>query len=118
MPRVKSTQPVPLILTLVILLGGALALWPHGSPGAAEPDETAAARLLRFPTLSKDAIAFVYAGDVWSVPRAGGLARQITSDPGIELLPHFSPDGKWIAFTGQYDGNRDVYVVSADGGVP
>jgi tricorn protease len=75
-------------------------------------------RLLRFPALSKDSIAFVNGGDIWIAPRAGGLARQLTSDPGLEWFPRFSPDGKWIAFIGQYDGNRDVYLIPSEGGVP
>ncbi len=75
-------------------------------------------RLLRFPALSKYSIAFVYAGDLWSVPRAGGQAKQLTTDPGLEWSPRFSPDGRWIAFTGQYDGNKDVYLIPAEGGVP
>ena len=72
---------------VLIILSVVIAVRLHGSPGAAEPDATAATRLLRFPTLSRDSIAFVYAGDVWSVPRGGGLARQLTSDPGLELFP-------------------------------
>jgi tricorn protease len=120
MRRVPSPRFVSLIVAVpVILLLGFLALvMSQGSPGAAEPDEATSTRLLRFPTLSRDAIAFAYAGDIWSVSRAGGMARQITSDPGIEMFPRYSPDGSMIAFTGQYDGNRDVYVVSAWGGEP
>jgi len=76
------------------------------------------ARLLRFPTLSRESIAFVYAGDLWTAPRSGGQARQLTTDPGLEWLPRYSPDGKWIAFTGKYDGNQDVYVIPAEGGEP
>ena len=74
--------------------------------------------LLRFPTVSKTQIVFNYGGDLWIVGRDGGEARQLTSGVGIEALPHFSPDGSMIAFTGEYDGNRDVFVVSATGGVP
>ncbi len=103
---------------VLIILSLLIALRPHGSPGASEPDESEATRLLRFPALSREAIAFAYAGDIWTVGRSGGLARQITSDPGLELFPRYSPDGRWIAFTGQYDGNRDVYIIAADGGVP
>lgn len=80
-------------------------------------------RLLRQPTISKDHIAFVYANDLWIVDlREGntnlGSARRLTSNDGAETEPHFSPDGKWIAFTGQYDGNTDVYLVPAEGGQP
>ena len=74
--------------------------------------------LVRQPTLSKTQIVFVYAGDLWIVPRGGGEASQLTNGIGDETEPLFSPDGKWIAFTGQYDGNIDVYVVAATGGVP
>jgi tricorn protease len=74
--------------------------------------------LLQRPTLSQTHIAFAYAGDLWSVAREGGEANQLTTGVGIEANPYFSPDGKWIAFTGQYDGNTDVYVISANGGVP
>ncbi len=75
-------------------------------------------RLLRFPAISKDKIAFMYGGDLWLVPTAGGTASRITSHPGRELFPKFSPDGKWLAFTGQYDGNFNVYVMPASGGQP
>ncbi|MBA3913428.1 MAG: PD40 domain-containing protein, partial [Acidobacteriales bacterium] len=75
-------------------------------------------RLMRFPDIYKDKIAFMYGGDLWLVPSAGGTARRITSHPGRELFPKFSPDGRWIAFTGQYDGNFNVYVMPAEGGQP
>src|SRR5271166_2466579 len=74
--------------------------------------------LLQKPTLSKTHIVFVYAGDLWSVPRDGGDAVRITSGAGSETDPAFSPDGTRIAFTGEYDGNIDVFVVPAAGGVP
>jgi len=75
-------------------------------------------RLLRFPAISKDKIAFMYGGDLWLVSSSGGTASRITSHPGRELFPKFSPDGKWLAFTGQYDGNFNVYVMPANGGQP
>lgn len=74
--------------------------------------------LFRSPTLSKNQIAFVFAGDLWIVGRDGGRATRLTIGPGIESHPYFSPDGSLIAFTGEYDGNTDVFVVSANGGVP
>jgi tricorn protease len=74
--------------------------------------------LLRWPTLSRTQIVFSYAGDLWSVPREGGEARRLTTGVGQESGPIFSPDGSQIAFTGQYDGNYDVYVIPADGGMP
>lgn len=74
--------------------------------------------LYQKPTLSKTHIVFVYAGDLWSVPRDGGDAVRLTAGVGIETDPKFSPDGTKVAFTGEYDGNIDVYVVPAAGGVP
>src|SRR5215467_9647996 len=74
--------------------------------------------LLRSPGVSKTRIAFSYGGDLWIVDRDGGEARHLTSDIGIETDPYFSPDGSMIAFTGEYDGNEDVYVVPVAGGIP
>lgn len=74
--------------------------------------------LLRQPTISNEHIAFVYANDLWIVGKDGGDARRLTSNEGMEADPHFSPDGKHIAFTGQYDGNTDVYLIPAEGGQP
>ena len=75
-------------------------------------------RLLRSPTVSATQIAFTYANNVWVVERGGGVARRVTSFQGQTTNPHFSPDGQWIAFTGEYAGNADVYVVPAEGGEP
>jgi len=80
--------------------------------------ETQEGRLMRFPDIYKDKIVFMYGGDLWLASTSGGEAHRITSDPGRELFPKFSPDGKWIAFTGQYDGNFNVYVIPAQGGQP
>ena len=74
--------------------------------------------LFQKPTLSATEISFVYAGDLWVVGRNGGLAQRLTSGAGIETRPYFSPDGTEIAFTGQYDGNVDIFVMPAAGGVP
>ncbi len=74
--------------------------------------------LLQKPTLSKTHIAFSYAGDLWTVGREGGEARRLTSGVGLEFNPLFSPDGTQIAFTGEYDGNIDIYVIPAAGGEP
>lgn len=74
--------------------------------------------LLQQPALSQTQIVFHYAGDLWTVPRAGGEAVRLTAAPGAETSPVFSPDGKWVAFTGEYEGNADLYVVAASGGVP
>lgn len=75
-------------------------------------------RLLRHPALSRDLIAFEYAGDLWVVARAGGQARRLTATPGFETDPQFSPDGSRIAFTATVAGNTDVYVVPTAGGDP
>lgn len=75
-------------------------------------------RLMRYPDVSQSQIAFTYGGDLWTVSREGGVATRLTSHPGLEINPKFSPDGKWIAFSGQYDGNTDVFVMPAEGGEP
>lgn len=77
---------------------------------AADDPET---RLLRQPAVSKDRLAFVYAGDIWVSDRDGRNPTRITAHPATEFAPHFSPDGNWIAFSAAYDNNIDVYVVSA-----
>src|SRR5512138_1451877 len=74
--------------------------------------------LLQKPTLSKTRIVFAYAGDLWTVAREGGDATRLTGGTGTETDPSFSPDGSQVAFTGDYDGNIDVFVVPASGGVP
>jgi len=76
------------------------------------------ARMLRHPDVSATHITFVYAGDIWIVPKAGGTALRVSSPPGEESFPRFSPDGSKIAYTGNYDGNQDVYVVPTMGGNP
>jgi tricorn protease len=75
-------------------------------------------RLLRHPTVSRDSVAFEYAGDLWIVSRTGGQARRLTSTPNVETDPYFSPDGSQIAFTATVAGNTDVYVVPSTGGDP
>jgi tricorn protease len=85
------------------------------APASAQAQYT---RLLHQPDVSAQYVAFAYAGDIWIVPRTGGDARRVTSSPTVEKDPHFSPDGKWLAFTGEYGGNDDVYVVAVDGGEP
>lgn len=76
------------------------------------------ARLLRFPAVHGNQLVFTYAGDLYTVPTTGGIARKLTNDDGFEMFAHFSPDGKKIAFTAQYDGNTEVYVMPSEGGVP
>ncbi len=80
--------------------------------GTAQAGDT----LMRYPTLHGDSVVFEAHGNLWEVNRAGGTARRLTTDPGFDIMPRFSPDGQWIAFTGQYRGNTDVYVIPANGG--
>jgi tricorn protease len=75
-------------------------------------------KLLRFPDVHGDQVVFSYGGDLWLAPATGGSATRLTAHPGQELFAKFSPDGRWIAFTGQYDGDEQVYVIPATGGVP
>ena len=102
---------MPLVrnLTVVVVLACACVAFSQ---------ELQEGRLMRFPDVRGSKIAFVYGGDIWIVSTSGGTARRITTHPGRELFPKISPDGKWIAFTGQYDGNFEVYVMSAEGGQP
>ena len=76
------------------------------------------ARLLRFPAVSGNQLVFSYAGDLYITGINGGVARKLTSDVGYEMFPKFSPDGREIAFTGQYDGNTEVFKIPATGGIP
>ena len=99
-------RSLPIVLCLICCLSASIAL--------AEID----ARMLRYPDVSATHIAFVYAGDIWLVEKAGGTARRLSSPPGEELFPRFSPDGSRLAFSGNYDGNTDVYVIPAMGGEP
>lgn len=92
-----------------------ILIWMLALSNAAFAEE---ARLLRFPDVDKDKIAFVYAGDIYVVSRDGGQALRLTSHEGLELFPKFSPDGRQIAFTGQYDGDMSVYVIPIEGGEP
>lgn len=85
---------------------------------AAIAQENSKPMLFRQPTMNGTDIVFVYGGDLWRVARGGGDATRLTSGTGTEASPSFSPDGNWIAFTGEYDGNIDVYVVPATGGEP
>ena len=75
-------------------------------------------KLLRFPSIRGDRVVFTYAGDLWTAPSSGGSALRLTSHPRVEVFGRFSPDGKWVAFTGQYDGDEQVYVVPTSGGEP
>jgi tricorn protease len=84
----------------------------------AAPPNGGQTRLLRMPTVSATHIAFAYGNNIWVVERAGGMARRLTSFQGQTSNPHFSPDGKWVAFSGEYAGNTDAYVIPAEGGEP
>jgi tricorn protease len=95
-----------------------IALLALGWGCLAWAQQTTEGRLLRFPDIYKGQVVFSYGGDLWLVSSAGGTARRITTSRGLELFPKFSPDGKWIAFTGQYDGNFNVYVIPSQGGQP
>ena len=91
------------VLFSVLVAGSAKAAIPH---------------IFQHPALSRDLIAFGYADDLWTVPKEGGRATRLTTGVGIEYAPVFSPDGKTIAFTADYDGNTDVYTIPATGGIP
>jgi tricorn protease len=104
------------LVALALLL--AVGLAPAPAPAAAQVDGGVDARLLQYPDVSADRVAFVYAGDIWVAPREGGTAVRLSSPAGEETFPRFSPDGSRIAFSGNYDGNVDVYVVPTTGGEP
>ncbi|MBN2431072.1 MAG: PDZ domain-containing protein [Acidobacteria bacterium] len=95
-----------LLLSLLLLAVGAVMAAPE-------------ARLLRFPHIQGDKVVFVYGGDLWTVSARGGEARRLTSfGEGFEVLPKISPDGRWVAFSGEYAGNRQIYVIPYEGGIP
>ena len=95
------------------VIAAAALLATLGLAQAAEPT-----LMLRQPAVSRDHLAFVYAGDLWLADRSGGNARRLTSHAAAEFAPRFSPDGRSIAFSASYDGNTDVYVIGLDGGQP
>ena len=102
--------------TLLLLFSVTSLLLPASIASAQNlPDTT---RLLRFPTTDDRRIVFCYAGELYTVGKDGGVARRLTSGPGYSSFPRFSPDGKQLAFTSQYDGNTEVYVMPGEGGVP
>jgi len=102
-----------LILSGVLLYLSAVMVVAQPGQGKV-PD----ALMLRFPDVSADKIVFVYAGDLWTVAKDGGLARKLSSPKGQEIFPKFSPNGRMITFSGNYDGNTDIYVMPAVGGSP
>jgi len=101
-----------------LLLSIAGALLSASSLLAQSPAGAAETRLLRFPTTDGRSIVFSYTGQLYTVPLEGGIARRLTNAPGYAVFPRFSPDGTQLAFTAQYDGNTEVYVMPADGGTP
>ncbi len=100
------------------MLGLALAAFLGLGALSATAADAGSTWLFQSPALSQTHVVFAFGGDLWSVARAGGEAKRLTSSMGIETNPVFSPDGATIAFTGEYDGNVDVFVIPADGGVP
>lgn len=109
--RKSISQAVRLALAATVLMG--TAAWAQPGDGNA-----GGTRLLRYPDIQGDTVVFVYAGDLWVANVSGGAARRLTSHPGEELFPKLSPDGKQVAFTGQYSGNRQVHVIPIEGGTP
>jgi tricorn protease len=103
---------------VILLAPFALAALLAAPAAAADAPAPMDARLLRFPDIHGDFVVFVYAGDLWRVPVQGGPALRLTSHPGLELFPKISPDGEWIAFSAQYSGSRQVYVMPSRGGEP
>jgi len=99
----------PLFILLCVLLG---------APLLSLAMDTKDTRMLSQPAVSADHIAFIYAQDLWVANVDGSQPRRLTVSEGIESNPVFSPDGKWIAFSAQYDGNVDVFVIPVEGGVP
>ncbi len=107
----RAAQKSAVAAVFTLLLACLVAILPIDALAAGP-------HIFQRPALSKDLIAFGYAGDLWTVPRAGGRATRLTIGVGIETSPAFSPDGQTIAFTGEYDGNTDVFTIPAAGGVP
>src|SRR5687767_10855608 len=97
-----------IVLSLLILITASISIFAQSE----------APMLFRQPTMNRTDIVFVFAGDLWRVSRSGGAAERLMSAIGTEANPFFSPDGNSIAFTGEYDGNVDAYVVPATGGEP
>ena len=104
--------------TVLLLVAVLLAAGPSAAPVHTQTPAGDEARLLRFPAIHGNQVVFTYAGDLYTVPAAGGVARRLTGDAGFEMFARFSPDGTSIAFTGQYDGNTEVYLIPAEGGIP
>ncbi|TAH38025.1 MAG: peptidase S41 [Planctomycetota bacterium] len=116
----STLTPMAALISPFLCLACASASAPPASAQAqptvaSDPGDT---RMLEMPAVSAERLAFCYAGDLWTCNLDGGDVRRLTTHPGMEALPRFSPDGAWIAFSGEYDGNTDVYLVPAAGGEP
>lgn len=109
MPAIPKITARCLFASIAAVCAVSAALAAHASSGP---------HIFQRPAISQDTIAFGYADDLWVVPRSGGRATRLTTGVGIESAPVFSPDGKTIAFTGQYDGNTDVFTIPVTGGIP
>src|SRR5262249_16202577 len=116
-PCPTSRRATPMRRALLSLTLSAAALLLSIATGRAEPD-LRDTRLLSQPAVSDKHVAFIYADDLWVADLDGRNPRRLTSDLGVESHPAFSPDGKAIAFSAQYDGNTDVYVIPVEGGAP
>ncbi|MEE8446971.1 MAG: S41 family peptidase [Gemmatimonadota bacterium] len=114
----KTRTSTPGIVSRLLTPALAVSLSVGGMASAQPLEAQVNARMLRYPDVSATHIAFVYAGDIWIVPKAGGTAQKLSSPKGEESFPRFSPDGSRIAFSGNYDGNTDVYVMPTFGGDP
>ncbi len=108
----QRVRALPSAAMAVVSIPPALLAGP--AAGQVQPS----AAMLRYPDVGKDSICFVYANDIWLVPKTGGTAAPLASPPGAELFPRFSPDGETIAFIGNYEGNRDLYTIPRAGGIP
>jgi tricorn protease len=120
--RALGGAPPEALVALVALT--ALPLVPAGAAQQGSAAGQAAApwgeetRLLRFPHIHGDRVVFTYAGDLYTAPVTGGDATRLTSHAGMEIFARFSPDGRWIAFSGEYAGTRQVYLIPSEGGEP
>ena len=111
-------RSIGLVSALALAVGAGFASLAAAAPTPSPAPSPAPPRLLQQPSLSRDLVAFTYAGDLWTAPRTGGRATRLTTGVGVESNPVFSPDGRTLAFTGDYDGNVDVDTVPVSGGVP
>jgi tricorn protease len=114
-PHLRS---ILFLLLAAILLAPLVTALPAAAQDESAPADDGLTRLLRQPDVHGDTVVFSYAGDLWTVAASGGAARRLTSHEGLEQFPKFSPDGRWIAFTGEYGGNPQVHVIPTEGGTP